>query len=149
MKTGQIVNYFTLFRFLYLKKQIVYIKNFNINSTAKTIVTIEISLNLPVNAFKSTNESTPNKIPSEIEYVKGIITIVKKAGIDSVKSSKLIFFTGVIIIAPTKIRAGAVAAPGIIRNIGERNNARSISPATVSEVKPVRPPSLTPAALST
>jgi len=46
-------------------------------------------------------------------------------------------------------RAGAVAAPGITRNNGEKKIARKKRIAVVKAVRPVRPPSSTPAALST
>ena len=50
---------------------------------------------------------------------------------------------------PTRIRAGAVAADGIARNIGAKNRDIAKQIATVNDVRPVRPPSATPDALST
>ena len=75
--------------------------------------------------------------------------MVKKAGIASVKSSKFIFFIGDNINKPTINNAGAVAAAGIIIKIGEKNNAKKNITAVAIAVKPVLPPSATPAALST
>ena len=54
-----------------------------------------------------------------------------------------------IIITPTRISAGAVAADGIARNTGAKNSAIAKQIATVNDVRPVRPPSATPDALST
>ena len=56
---------------------------------------------------------------------------------------------GDIINKPTKMRAGVVAAPGTIRNNGEKNMDKKKSPATTKAVSPVRPPADTPVALST
>lgn len=50
---------------------------------------------------------------------------------------------------PTRIRAGAVAAPGTIKKMGAKNRARANMPAVDRAVSPVRPPSATPEALST
>jgi hypothetical protein len=46
------------------------------------------------------------------------------------------------------IKAGAVAKAGIAMNIGENGNASANNAAVVSAVRPVLPPSATPAALS-
>ena len=45
--------------------------------------------------------------------------------------------------------AGAVAKDGIAKKIGESNSDRAKSTAVVNAVRPVRPPSVTPEALST
>jgi hypothetical protein len=58
-------------------------------------------------------------------------------------------FSELIIITPTMIRAGAVAAPGIARKIGLRKRARAKQTAVEKAVRPVRPPSPIPEALST
>ncbi|MNN50102.1 hypothetical protein D3C81_1646720 [compost metagenome] len=50
---------------------------------------------------------------------------------------------------PTMIKAAAVAAPGIRAAIGARNNASRKHTPVDTAVKPVRPPSATPAVLST
>ena len=54
-----------------------------------------------------------------------------------------------IIITPTIIRAGAVAALGMARNSGLKNRAKAKHRAVEKAVRPVRPPSPTPEALST
>lgn len=122
---------------------------FNRKTSPSIAVNQLTSLDFPVSSFNKTYEIIPKKIPSAIEYVKGIMIKVKNAGIASVKSLKSISFTGVIIITPTNTKAGAVAAPGTIKNSGERNNAMMNSTAVVNAVIPVRPPSATPEALST
>ena len=50
---------------------------------------------------------------------------------------------------PTTMRAGAVAKAGMAMKNGDRNRERRKSTDTVTAVSPVRPPSATPAALST
>ena len=50
---------------------------------------------------------------------------------------------------PTTIKAGAVAKAGIARKIGARNKLRANSTALTMAVSPVRPPTPTPAELST
>ena len=52
----------------------------------------------------------PIRMPLLMLKQKGITTIVMKAGRASMGSSQLIFTTGVIIIMPTTMSAGAVAA---------------------------------------
>ena len=54
-----------------------------------------------------------------------------------------------VIISPTRISTDAVADAGIARNMGDSSNARKKHVAVVRAVRPLRPPSLTPAALST
>ena len=58
--------------------------NFNTNTIPTATVPQLISFHLPVNNFNSIYDTTPNTIPSEIEYENGIIIIVKNAGIASV-----------------------------------------------------------------
>ena len=82
-------------------------------------------------------------------YRNGIAMIAINAGIASVRSSKSILVTEVSIRNPTTIRAGAVAKEGIARKIGERNRESANKTAETREVRPVRPPSATPEALST
>lgn len=79
----------------------------------------------------------------------GMVMIQMKAGSDSEKSSNLIFVTDSIIIRPTRISAGAVAADGIERKSGEKKRATAKQPAITRAVSPERPPCATPAALST
>ena len=82
-------------------------------------------------------------------YRNGIAMIAINAGIASVRSSKSILVTEVSIRNPTTIRAGAVAKEGIARKIGEMNRESANKTAETREVRPVRPPSATPEALST
>ena len=84
-----------------------------------------------------------------ILYVNGIKTNVMNAGKPSVKSLKSISSTEEAINTPTIIRAGAVAALGIIRARGAIKRASKNRTPVVTAVKPVRPPSPIPAALST
>jgi hypothetical protein len=79
-------------------------------------------------------------MPFEMEYVSGIITTHTNAGIDSEKSSNGIFVIGSIIIRPTIISAGAVAAAGIERKSGENRSATAKHTATANAVRPERPP---------
>src|SRR5512145_1716576 len=90
----------------------------------------------------------PSASPLAIENVSGIASMVRNAGIASVISSHLIDVTAPIISAPTMIKAGAVAIGGIAPATGAKNMARTKRAATVTAVSPVRPPSLTPVALS-
>ena len=62
---------------------------------------------------------------------------------------KIDFLTEDIIIRPTRINTGAVAAPGTAKKNGARNNDRRKHTAVTKEVSPLRPPSPTPEALST
>ena len=54
-----------------------------------------------------------------------------------------------IIMRPTKTRTGAVAAAGIAKKNGAKNKAIKKQIPVVNAVKPLRPPSFTPAALYT
>ena len=54
----------------------------------------------------------PIRIPSAIEYARGINMIVIKPGIASLISSKLSSVTDLNIIRPRMMRIGAVAAAG-------------------------------------
>jgi len=60
----------------------------------------------------------PMRMPSLMLKQKGITAIVMKAGRASTGSSQLIFAMGDIIIMPTTMSAGAVAAAGMARNRG-------------------------------
>ena len=91
----------------------------------------------------------PHAIPFEIEYAKGITMIVMNAGIPSVGSVKSIPVTDFIIRYPTKIRAGAVAAAGMIANTSLKTSARRKKIEVTREERPVRPPASTPEELST
>ena len=74
--------------------------------------------------------------------------MVKNAGIASVYSFQFISVIGEHIITPTIANTGPVASDGTARKIGEKNKASTKQIAIVNEVRPVRPPSATPAALS-
>ena len=67
----------------------------------------------------------------------------------SVMSVKSMPATAVNIRKPTVMSAGAVAKAGMAMKKGERKRERIKRTATVIAVRPVRPPSETPAALST
>ncbi|BAF60541.1 hypothetical protein PTH_2360 [Pelotomaculum thermopropionicum SI] len=73
--------------------------------------------------------------------------MVKNAGRASVKSSKRMLTTSPIISKPTIIRTGAVAQAGISATRGAKITAARKRSATTTAARPVRPPSLTPAAL--
>ena len=122
---------------------------FSTKKAERIYMTAESSLYLPVQTLAATKESMPSTIPSEMLAVKGIISIVTKQGIDSVKSTKSICTMERSIITPTRNRALVVAAAGIMRNTGEKKSAARKSAAAVNEVSPVRPPSKIPVVLST
>ena len=88
-------------------------------------------------------------MPSAIEYVAGIINIVINAGKASVISEKLISITVDNMNNPTTTSAAAVAWAGIIENRGKKNAAIAKQTAVDSVVRPVLPPSATPADDST
>lgn len=79
-------------------------------------------------------------IPFEIENVRGIKIIAKKAGMASSSSSHLMRVTGFIIKTPTNTSGAAVATAGTIESKGEKKrNGKNKRPATTA-VSPVRPP---------
>ena len=82
-------------------------------------------------------------------YENGIVMIVIKAGMPSERSVNSIFAAALIIIKPTMIRAGADAADGTSKKRGLKKSAMKKMRAVVTDVSPVRPPSATPAVLST
>ena len=73
---------------------------------------------------------------------------VRKAGIAAPGSDHSTSVSAPIISAPTKIRAGAVAAAGIACTKGAKNRVQRNKNPTTTLVKPVRPPTATPEALS-
>ena len=75
-------------------------------------------------------------IPSEMLYAKGITIIVIYAGTHSEKSLKSTSLMDDIIMTPTNIRAGAVAAEGMPRKTGAKNSAMAKQTATVNAVRP-------------
>ena len=75
-----------------------------------------------------------------------MMIMVRKAGRASEKSEKSILEIFVVIIAPTMIRAGAVAQAGISPARGViKKHRRNRIPITTA-VRPVLPPELTPVA---
>ena len=58
-----------------------------------------------------------------MEYVRGMVMMVTKAGIASDMSSRGSSRTELNIMSPTMMRTGDVAAAGMARNKGEKNNA--------------------------
>ena len=90
----------------------------------------------------------PMKIPSAIEYARGINMIVIKPGIASLISSRASSVTDLNIIRPRMMRIGAVAAPGIARNIGDNIKATPKHRTVARAVSPVLPPWTAPVELS-
>lgn len=88
----------------------------------------------------------PRAIPVAMLDVSGIVRITRKAGNASSKESQSISLTVPIIKLPTMINAGAVIAdtPDNVLTSGPKNAATRKRIETVSEVKPVRPPTATP-----
>ncbi len=81
--------------------------------------------------------------------VKGIIMLVKKAGMAWLMSAQSMCCDSPIIMAPTRIRMGAVAAVGTFPKSGARKTEAKKRRPTTTAVRPVRPPSRMPAADST
>ena len=106
----------------------------------------DTSLNLPLMIFKIINERKPYESPRLMLLVKGIRMIVKKAGIPSSRSIKLIFWIFRNMYNPTITRAGAVAYPGTIWMIGAKKGAIKNSMPTRTEDKPVLAPAEIPEA---
>ena len=81
-------------------------------------------------------------------HVSGIVIMVRNAGIATTGSVQRISVIVVIIMLPTMISAGAVAAAGMLPTSGTSHNAaRNRTPVTIA-VTPLRPPAATPAELS-
>ena len=119
------------------------------NNNARTYISGVIFLAFPQNTLITTYEITPNAIPSEMLYIRGMQSKQMYAGIASVRLLKSISVTAETIRNPTNTSAGAIAKPGIAMNTGERNIAkRKRTPVTIDE-RPVLPPSATPDELST
>ena len=64
----------------------------------------------------------PKARPLAIEKVSGMVIRVRNAGMAMTGSSQSISVSGPIIIAPTRISAGAVAAAGITCSMSRRGN---------------------------
>ena len=82
-------------------------------------------------------------------YVKGIPTIVKKAGIAISNLPQSISRSDEAMSTPTTIKAGAVTWLVTTVNNGEKNILKTNKIDTVSEVRPVFPPIAMPAEDST
>ena len=67
--------------------------------------------------------------------VNGIMSMVTKHGIDSVKSMKSMWMMERSIITPTRNRALVVAAAGIIRNTGEKKSVMAYAKGIISTGK--------------
>ena len=67
-----------------------------------------------------------------------------KQGTATMILDQSIFATCCIIRKPTTIKAGAVAKLGIVKNNGEKTNAKINRTPVVQDVRPVRPPSAIP-----
>ncbi len=92
---------------------------------------------------------TPAATPAVIEYVNGMITIVRKAGTEDDRSSQSMCRTCVIIIDPMTTSAAAATWLGTMPAIGVKNSIRPNRPPTTTLDRPVRAPSPTPVADST
>src|ERR1700716_68285 len=91
----------------------------------------------------------PAPMPSAMEYVNGITTIVRNAGSAMLKSEKSISLTWLINSAPTTTSAGAAASTGTTRYSGVKNTAPMNNTPVTTFASPVRAPSAIPAADST
>ena len=86
----------------------------------------------------------PAAMPLAMEPVKMTKRIITKGPNASEKLEKSILPMSAIIKKPTKMRAGPVAASGIIKNRGAAKTERRKRAAVVTAVRPVRPPASTP-----
>eukprot|EP00968_Pinguiococcus_pyrenoidosus_P009597 scaffold744_cov240-Pinguiococcus_pyrenoidosus.AAC.4 len=92
---------------------------------------------------------SPNRMPFGMENENGIIASVRNAGSDCSMLFQSIRFASPIIMAPTTTRIGAVAVAGTRLKSGAKKSEQRKKMPTKTAVRPVRPPSLMPAALST
>lgn len=97
----------------------------------------------------ATSAKIPAAIPEAIPPVKIVKTIMINGPNAFSKSVKSIVPIVEIMLYPTKINAGPVAAFGIIKNNGANKIATRNSTAVVMAVRPVFPPTSTPAEDST
>ena len=119
------------------------------NSTHRTYMIGCTSFALPLKSLVIVKKMKPAAIPSAMLYANGIQAMVINAGSALSNSPQLMFLTLAIISTPTIIRTGAVAAVGTRPRNGEATIATRNSTPVVKEVRPVRPPSETPAEDST
>ena len=87
-------------------------------------------------------------MPAAIEKVNGMPIASTTAGTYSVASSQSMSRSARAIRQATNTSAGAVAKAGIAVATGANNSVSRNSTATVTAVRPVRPPAWMPAALS-
>ncbi len=88
----------------------------------------------------------PAPMPAVIEYVNGISTIVRNAGIAISESSQAMSLTWLIIRKPTSTSAGTAASLGMCSTSGTASvDSRNSTPVT-TDARPVRAPSPTPEA---
>ncbi len=97
-----------------------------------------------VNVLIATSAKIPALIPVAIPAVKIVKIIIINGPKDSTKFEKSILDIAEIILNPTKIRAGLVAASGIIKKIGANSIEAKNNSDVVKEVNPVLPPASTP-----
>ena len=71
----------------------------------------------------------------EIEYVIGMRIMVRKAGMDSEKSSSGMSLIGLSMNSPTNTRAGQTAEPGMAVKTGAKNSASTKQAATENPVR--------------
>ena len=98
---------------------------------------------------KATYVNRPTIMPSVILPLTGMRRMVRKAGSVSTGFVRLMWRTELNRKKPAMTMTGAVAADGMARNRGDRNRLHRKQNPMTKAVKPVRPPSATPVALST
>ena len=91
----------------------------------------------------------PNEIPSAIENVRGIITMIIKDGINSLTSAQSKFWRPDKIRNDTYIKAPDVAYEGTILAKGDKKIENKNKKPIVIAVSPVLPPASIPDELST
>ena len=101
------------------------------------------------NVLIATSAKIPAAIPDAIPPVKIVNTIMINGPNAFSKFEKSMLPMVEIMLYPTKIKAGPVAAFGIIKNNGANKIATENKAAVVTAVKPVFPPTSTPAEDST
>ena len=103
----------------------------------------------PEAIFITINAMNPNEIPSAIENVKGIITMIIKDGINSLTSAQSKFWRPDKIRNDTYIKAPDVAYEGTILAKGDKKIENKNKKPIVIAVSPVLPPDSIPDELST
>ena len=127
----------------YMNANIIKLIKKNVDTINKTGDT---SLNLPRANFTTMKKMKPAAIPYEIEYEKAIKTEVKNAGMATSKFSQEIFLNSPIIIIPTRINNGDVAADGTTPTNGAKITIKPKPIAVTTLAKPVRAPAAIPVA---